>query len=285
MHIEAVGGGAGFAAVAHLGQHGAVQRVVQIGVLADDEGGVAAQFHGAGNHLVGGFMQQCAPHRRRTGEGNLAHTRIMQHCLGQRAGLAGGDDVDHTRRHAAVMHDLRDSKGGERGFGGGLQHHGAARRQGGRDLAGGHRRRIIPGRDQQRDAHGLVLHQDARAASRGQGDLAQHMTAFFRVPAIEFGGIQHFGARVGQRLAVFQADQIGQPFDILDDLLIALAQDFGAEARRLPALDGSLLAERPRLDGAGQAADSGQVIRPRHPCRAARNRSPAAGNAPPPPLR
>ena len=43
--VEPVGGGAGLAAVAHLGQHRAVDGGVDVGVVEHDERRVAAEFH------------------------------------------------------------------------------------------------------------------------------------------------------------------------------------------------------------------------------------------------
>ena len=70
---------AGFAAIAHLGDHGPLDGGVEIGIIEHDEGGVAAQFHRAGNDRVGRLMQQAAPHFGRTGERELAHPAVMQH--------------------------------------------------------------------------------------------------------------------------------------------------------------------------------------------------------------
>jgi hypothetical protein len=52
VHVEAVGRGAGLADVAHLGQHRAGHGGVDVGVLEDDEGRVAAQLHGHAQQLV-----------------------------------------------------------------------------------------------------------------------------------------------------------------------------------------------------------------------------------------
>ena len=47
VHEEAVGRGARLAAVAHLGDHGALEGRVDVGVGEDDERGVAAELHAA----------------------------------------------------------------------------------------------------------------------------------------------------------------------------------------------------------------------------------------------
>ena len=60
MNIEAVGGGAGFTEVAHLGEHRASHRLVDIGILKHDERGVSTQFHGRFENLIGSRMKQFA---------------------------------------------------------------------------------------------------------------------------------------------------------------------------------------------------------------------------------
>ena len=58
VDVEAVRRGAGLAHVAHLGGHRAVDRRVEIGVVEDDEGCVAAQFHARIDDAVGGLAQR-----------------------------------------------------------------------------------------------------------------------------------------------------------------------------------------------------------------------------------
>ncbi len=47
VDVEAVGGGAGLAHVAHLGDHRAFDRSIDVGVVEHDEGRVAAELHRA----------------------------------------------------------------------------------------------------------------------------------------------------------------------------------------------------------------------------------------------
>jgi hypothetical protein len=88
VDIDAVGGGAGLAEVAHLGQHRALDGGVDIGILNTISGRVAAQFHRRFQHLVGGGMQQLAAHPGGPGEADHPHARIVQHVIDQRAGLS-----------------------------------------------------------------------------------------------------------------------------------------------------------------------------------------------------
>jgi hypothetical protein len=58
---EAVGGRAGLTDVAHLGEHRAVDRPVEVGVLEDDERRVAAELHRHPQQAVGGLLDQPLP--------------------------------------------------------------------------------------------------------------------------------------------------------------------------------------------------------------------------------
>ena len=79
VDVEAVGGGAGLAHVAHLGDHGAIDGGIDVGILEDDEGRIAAEFHGRVDDAVGGLVQELAADLGRAGEGDDADARVVQH--------------------------------------------------------------------------------------------------------------------------------------------------------------------------------------------------------------
>ena len=64
VHVEAVRRRAGLAHVAHLGDHRALDRGVDVGVVEHDEGRVAAELHRGLHHVVGGLVQQLAARPR-----------------------------------------------------------------------------------------------------------------------------------------------------------------------------------------------------------------------------
>ena len=72
-----------------------------------------------------------------------------------RTARARGNDVDDAGGHAGFFEDRHQRQHGQRRVGGRLEHHGAAGGQRRADLAGGHRRREIPWRDQHGYARGL----------------------------------------------------------------------------------------------------------------------------------
>ena len=72
VHQEPVRGGAGLAHVAHLGEHRAVDRSVDVGVVEDQERRVAAELHADPLQLVGGLLDQLLPDPGGAGEADLA---------------------------------------------------------------------------------------------------------------------------------------------------------------------------------------------------------------------
>ena len=79
MHVETIGGGAGLAHIAHLGDHGAVDGRVDVGVVEDDKGRIAAELHRRLDDAVGSFVQQLAADLSRAGKRHHADARIVQH--------------------------------------------------------------------------------------------------------------------------------------------------------------------------------------------------------------
>ncbi len=80
------------------------------------------------------------------------------------AGAIAVDEVEHAFRHARLMHDLGEDDGVERRDLGGLQHHGAAGGDRGRDLAGDLVLRPVPRGDEAADADRLFADQVLAAA-------------------------------------------------------------------------------------------------------------------------
>ena len=78
VHVEAVGRRARLADVAHLREHRALDRSVEVGVLEHEERRVAAELHRDAQDLLGGLFDQLAPDLRRAGERQLARARVLQ---------------------------------------------------------------------------------------------------------------------------------------------------------------------------------------------------------------
>ena len=114
-------------------------RAVEVGILEDEEGGLAAELQ---RELLAGTRRRPADdlaHLGRAREGDLVHAGMVDdRGAGARAAR---NDVDDALRHAGPLADLGKQKRGERRELRRLQHHRAA---------GGERRSDLPGEHQQR---------------------------------------------------------------------------------------------------------------------------------------
>jgi hypothetical protein len=90
----AVGADAGLAGVAVLGGDGALDRGVEVGVVEDDEGRVAAELQRELLHVSAHCCISTAD-LGGAGEGQLAHDRVGGHLAADLAGAAG-DDAEHA---------------------------------------------------------------------------------------------------------------------------------------------------------------------------------------------
>lgn len=75
---------------------GAFDRLVELGVVEDDVGGLAAELERARNQALGGRFGDTVADLGRAREGELVKARVVEHGLA-RAGAAAGDDVDDAR--------------------------------------------------------------------------------------------------------------------------------------------------------------------------------------------
>jgi hypothetical protein len=234
---EAVGGHARLADVAHLGGHGAVDRRVEVRVLEDQEGRVAAQLHGHAQDPLGGLGHQRAAHLRGPRERQLAGPLVGEQRAHHLAGGRGGDHVEHAVGQPALAGDLGQPQGGQGCQGGGLDHRGAAGGERRTDLAGRHRQREVPRGDQQAGPHGAAGGQDAPVAA-GRGQVAPvRAHRLLGVPPQELGAVGDLALRLLQRLAHLERDEQRQLVGALDHRVEDPAQQLGALAGRgaLPA--------------------------------------------------
>ena len=231
MHIEAVRRGAGLAHVAHLGNHRAFDRGVDIGVLEDNEGRIPAKLHHRPDDVVGGGVEQLPSHLGGTGEGDDPDAEIGEHGPDHRSRAPRGQDVDDTGRHSGLFENRCQCEGSERRLGGRLQDDGTAGGKRRADLAGRHGGGKVPWRHKDADAGRLVLDNDTGAGGRRHRYLADATHRLLRIPAKEFSRISHLAAGIRHRLAVLDRDQPGKTLALGHDQLKRLAQDFAPLAR------------------------------------------------------
>jgi len=232
VHEEPVRGRAGLAHVAHLRDHRPVDRGVDVGVVEDQERRVAAELHADPLELVGGLLHQQPAHAGRAGEADLAQPVVGLERLAELAGVLGGHHVEHAGREAGLGEDPGQGQHRQGCLGGRLHHHGAAGGDRGTDLAGAHRQREVPRRDEQAGTHGLLDGQQPAAAGGGLHPAAVDPDRLLGVPPEELGAVRHLALGLLDRLAHLEAHQVAELVGALDDHLEGPAQDLPALARR-----------------------------------------------------
>ncbi len=160
LHEDAGSGAADLALVEPDGVHHAFHGAVEVGVLEDHEGRLAAEFEAQLLPRAGGLLPDEAADLGRSREGHLVDARMSRQ--GRARGAVARDDVDDASGQPRLAADLGEGEGGERGELGRLQHDRVAGRERRGDLPGEHQEREVPGDDLPADAHRRMVRELAR---------------------------------------------------------------------------------------------------------------------------
>ncbi|MPL75524.1 hypothetical protein SDC9_21348 [bioreactor metagenome] len=228
LHIDAVRADAGLAVVAELRHHRALDRGVEIGVVEDDEGRVAAKLHRAFHHLIGGLTHQDPADLGRAGEGQLTHRVVLAELLADVRGPGRGDDREDPLRQAGALAQNRERQRRQRGLGGRARDEAAAHRKGRAAFAGDHRIREVPRRDRTDNTDRLLDHLDALVAHVARDGLAIDALGLLAEPLDERGAIGDLALRLGQRLAHLGGEDRAEVVLVRHHQLEPLAQHVGA---------------------------------------------------------
>ena len=226
LHEDAVGADAGLAGVAEFRGHHAGHGCIQIGIVEDDEGRVAAEFHRYLFHRTGALRHQLLADLGGAGESELAHHGAGGEDMADHARLSR-HDVEHARRNARLGGEYCERERRIRRGAGGLHHDRAARSQRRTGLARDHRVRKIPRRDRRDHADWLLQHDDAPVVRGRRNDVAVNALGFFREPFDEGRAVGDFAARLGQRLALLVREDACQILLVLHAEVEPAAQQLG----------------------------------------------------------
>jgi hypothetical protein len=147
---------------------------LDVGVVEDDGGGLAAEFQGAAGDPLAADRGDPPSGRGRPGEGDLVDPRVADEQLGDLA--VGGDHVDHAGRQADRLGRLREEVPLARRLRRVLEDHGAPGQQRGRDLVADQPDRRVPRDDRADDADRLADEQ-AELPDRRLGGLLERERA------------------------------------------------------------------------------------------------------------
>ena len=221
--------------------------IVEFGVVEDDEGCVAAEFHRGPLHSPGAIGDQLLPDLCRAGEGQLANGGIRGQLFANRAGPTG-KDVDDPGRDAGPLGQLGHGECRKRRRGSGFADRCAARRERGPDLAGQHRVGEVPRCDARHYTDRLFDDDDAAVVGRWWNHIAIDALGLLREPFDIAGAVGDLTAGLGEWLALLGGQDSRQVFLVLHHQIEPAPQEGGSLGGR-PLSPGDLGAIR-RLDGA-----------------------------------
>ena len=131
-----------------------------------------------------------------------AHLLSARPITGHHAQEGGGE--------ARLPREVREGEGAERGGLGGLEHHRAARCEGGGALARDHGEREVPRRNRRHYAHRGAGGDEASPVTKGGDQLPISALRLLGVPLHKGGPVAHLTSRLGERFTRLKRDQLGE---------------------------------------------------------------------------
>ena len=205
----------------------ALDSLVEIGVVEDDERGVAAELERHLLHLASALLHQELSDLGRAGEAELAHDRIRRHLASDRRRVfrIARNDVEHSRRQARFLGQLCDRECRQRRLLGGLENHRAAGRDRRRRLARDHRGREVPRSDAGGDADRLLDDDDAAVLHVRRNRVPVDTLGLLAEPLEERCCVFDLRARLGQRLPLLGRQEQRQVVKVLEHQIGPAAED------------------------------------------------------------
>lgn len=231
MHVEAVGTVAGLAGVAHFGVDGGGGGGFEVGVIEDDEGGVAAEFEGEAGDVLGGLLDEEFADAGGAGERDFSDEGIGEEFGDEGRGVSGEELKDAGGEVGGAedrVDGLREGDAAEGGDFRGFQDHGAAGGEGGGDFADGEHEREIPGGDGGGWADGLADDEGAFLGVVMRDDAAVGAGGFLGEPADLGDGEGDFALGLGDGFAVLAGDEGGEIGGVLFNVGGDGEEDVGA---------------------------------------------------------
>ncbi len=215
MHEQTRAGSTYLALVKEDGVGRTLNGHVHIAIVHDDHGGFAAQLQRHALHVIDGLMTDQLAHFRGAGKGDLVHARVSRQSR-TCAFATTRDHVDHTGGETSFQSQLGQTNGSQRCLFSRLQNHGTTGGHGRRNLPHRHQQREVPGHDSAHHTNrflagvSVVFHAGRKADGRRE-QFAIHLGGPASHVAQPLCAGRHFQA-VGeeQQLAVVQGFQTSQ---------------------------------------------------------------------------
>ena len=217
-YVDALDPRAGLAGVGEAAPDGAGDRVVEVGVGADDHRVLAAELEHRALQLLRTHLADLAADLDRAGEEDLARARVRQRIADRAAAV---DDADQALGQAALLEDAADRLAQQRRQAGRLEDDAVAGHQRDRHLAEGDRPGVVPGRDHADDADRLVGEARFLARQEGLGHphllVSEDLGAGLGAPVQRVDGRQQLHrVGLGARLALLVDEQFGELVDVVE---------------------------------------------------------------------
>ena len=191
LDVEAIGADAGLAGVAIFRSGRAFDGGVDVGIVENDEGSVAAELERDFLDGAGALRHEQLADFGRAGERKFADDRIGCEFAADFDGRAG-DYVEDAFRNAGAFAENSERERGKRRLLRGLDDERAAGSERGTGFARDHGEREIPWSDRGDDADGLLDHDDALVGLMLRDRVAVNALPFFGEPLDERGGVGDF---------------------------------------------------------------------------------------------
>ena len=195
--------------VAELADNRALNSLVKVCVVKDDEWRVAAELHRRAFDGFGTLLHQHFANLRRSGERQLANNGVARH-FSTDFSRNPSDDIDYACRHASSLSQFGESKCRQRGFVSRFAYDRTPRSQRRRNLACQHGVREIPRRNAGDDTHGLFYYDNAFVIGWRRNSVAIDSLAFFGKPLDIAGAIGDFAPSLCQRLTLLGRQDLRQ---------------------------------------------------------------------------
>ena len=234
-HVDALDPRAGLAGVGEAAPDGAGDRVVEVGVGADDHRVLAAELEHRALQPLGADLADLAADLDRAGEEDLAGAGLGQRVADRAAAV---DDADQALGQAALLEDAADRLAQQRRQAGRLEDDAVAGHQRDRHLAEGDRPGVVPGCDHADHADRLVG--EAGFLARQEGLRHPHLLVGEDLGAGLGAPVQRVDGRqqlhrvgLGARLALLADEQLGDLVDVVEQRVGGAAHDSAARSSRL----------------------------------------------------
>lgn len=221
--------------------------VVNVGIVEDNVGGLAAELEGDLLQVtLGSGLEDHTANQGGTSEGNLVNVHVAGDG-GTGGATETGDDVDDTGREAGLDDQLGGVQTRQRGLLGGLDDNGVTGGNGRADLPGPHEQREVPGDDLTADTDGLVAGV-GEGLGVGVNGLTGDLVGPATVVAQAASGSGDVALGHGDGLAVVQSLNSGQGLDVALEQVRQLGEH-AATVRGGHAAPGTLEGGASGLDG------------------------------------